>query len=362
MKAPTSSLLLFAGLLLPTSKTAQAQSAPPASASEQSDGRHDFDFILGGSWKGLNRRLVKPLTGSTTWVEHQASSSARSILGGLGNIEEAENITPNGRFVGLTLRLYNPNARQWSIYWWNPSSGPMGVPTVGQFRKGRGEFYDQESFQGRTIQVRYFWSRTSDGSARFEQSFSLDGGQSWEPNWVTDWTRNSPSSAPILSLPDSETAHLTNGQRDFDFWKGSWKGHSKRLMKPLTGSTEWIEFDATNVTTMIMGGRGFMDEYQSNRPTGQVQGLTLGLFDPKAEQWSLYWWNPASGPMEPPVIGQFKNGRGEFLSQDTFEGRAILVRQLWLNPQAGVVRWEQAFSADGGRTWETNAVSDWVRQ
>lgn len=166
----------------------------------------------------------------------------------------------------------------------------------------------------------------------------------------------------LPSLARAQAPDQPGGERDFDFWNGTWKGHSKRLVKPLSGSTDWIEFDATNVTTMIMGGRGFMDEYHSNRPTGPVQGLTLGLFDPQAKQWSLYWWNPATGPMDQPVIGQFKNGRGEFYNQDTFKGRSILVRQTWLNPKPGVVRWEQAYSADGGKTWETNGMSDWVRQ
>lgn len=355
-------LFLLAVLQVPlTSPAALAQSAQ-TTAGESIDGRHDFDFLLGGSWRGRNRRLLKPLTGSTNWVEHDATASARPILDGLGNIEEAENRTPTGTFVGLTVRLFDPKARQWSIYWWNPSSGPMGVPTVGQFRNGRGEFYDQESFQGRVIQVRYFWTRTPTGAARFEQSFSLDGGQTWEPNWVTDWTRESPASAPMVRLPDSATAGATDGQRDFDFWRGTWKGHSKRLAKPLSGSTEWIEFDATNVTTMIMGGRGFMDEYHADRPTGRVRGLTLGLFDPKAKQWSLYWWNPDSGPMGVPSVGSFRGGRGEFYSTDTFEGRTILTRQTWLNPAPDRVTWEQAFSEDGGRTWETNASSVWVRQ
>src|SRR5262245_64541098 len=89
----------------------------------------------------------------------------------------------------------------------------------------------------------------------------------------------------------------TAGQHDFDFWVGTWKCQCRRLVHPLSGSDEWMQFSATNVTRQVLDGKGWMDEYQSERPSGHVEGLTLGLFDPKSGQWSLYWWNPASGPM-----------------------------------------------------------------
>jgi hypothetical protein len=151
------------------------------------------------------------------------------------------------------------------------------------------------------------------------------------------------------------------GQHDFDFWVGTWKCQCRRLVRPLRGSTEWKQFSASNVTRPLLDGKGWLDEYQADRPTGRVQGVTLGLFDGKSGQWSLYWWNPATGPMGAPIRGQFKEGRGEFYQEDSFEGKKIRVRNLWLNPKPGVVRWEQAFSADSGKTWETNAISDWVR-
>jgi len=184
------SLLLLSALpwLAPSPASGQSGPIQPLSAEER-DGRHDFDFWVGSTWKGHNRRLLNPLTGSTTWVEFDAVAAAHPIMDGLGNIEEAENFSPSGRFKGMTLRLYDPKAHQWSIYWWNPSNGPMGVPTIGQFRNGRGEFFDQEMFQGRSILVRYVWSNITADSAQFEQSFSVDGGRSWEANWITQWVR-----------------------------------------------------------------------------------------------------------------------------------------------------------------------------
>src|SRR5262245_15508131 len=105
---------------------------------------------------------------------------------------------------------------------------------------------------------------------------------------------------------------------DFDFWVGTWKCQCRRLVHPLSGSGEWMQFSATNVTRQLLDGKGWMDEYQSERPSGHVEGLTLGLFDRKSGQWSLYWWNPASGPMGEPILGRFNAGRGEFYQDDTF--------------------------------------------
>jgi hypothetical protein len=157
---------------------------------EPRDGQHDFDFFI-GTWKQHNRRLKDPLTGSTTWYEFESRSVARKLWGGKANMDEFEADTPNGHIQGLTLRLYDPKAHQWSIYWANSAtSGPMGVPTVGAFdASGRGEFFDQEFLLGRTILVRYLWTRTGTDACRWEQAFSTDGGKSWETNWVTDSVR-----------------------------------------------------------------------------------------------------------------------------------------------------------------------------
>lgn len=157
--------------------------------STERDGQHDFDFEM-GSWKIHLSRLQHPLSGSTTWVEFDGTSVTRKVWDGRANLEEFETDGAGGHIEGLTLRLYNPQTRQWSLYWGNQANGAMSLPaTVGQFKDGRGEFYDQEPYNGRMIFVRYVWSEITPNSAHFEQSYSDDGGKTWEVNWITDQTR-----------------------------------------------------------------------------------------------------------------------------------------------------------------------------
>jgi len=118
-------------------------------------------------------------------------------------------------------------------------------------------------------------------------------------------------------------AEERDGQRDFDFFIGSWKVHNRRLRDRLKGSTTWDEFDGTVVARALWGGNANMDEYEAVSPSGPIQGMTVRLYDPKSRQWSLYWETPASGALEKPMIGGFHEGRGEFYDQEMFEGRSI---------------------------------------
>ena len=155
------------------------------------DGQHDFDFEL-GTWKIRLKRLLHPLTGSTTWVEFDGISRTRKVWDGRADLEEFETDNPAGAHIeGLTLRLYDPQTHQWSLYWATSKSGSMGPPTIGEFKNGRGEFFDAEPSgpNGRAILVRFVWSAITPNSAHFEQSFSDDGGKTWEVNWITDQTR-----------------------------------------------------------------------------------------------------------------------------------------------------------------------------
>jgi hypothetical protein len=143
-----------------------------------------------GSWKIHLKRLEHPLTGSKTWVEFDGTSVTRKVWDGRSQIEEFEVDSPSGHIEGLTLRLYNPQSHQWSLYWANSKAGTMGgPPNVGEFKDGRGEFLCQDTFEGRMILIRYVWSDITPKTAHFEQSFSDDGGKTWEVNWITDQTR-----------------------------------------------------------------------------------------------------------------------------------------------------------------------------
>lgn len=152
------------------------------------NGQTDFDFII-GSWTIHNRRLREPLQGANDWYEFAATSVCRPLWGGKGNLEEYEGDAPSGRIQGMAVRLFNPQTRQWSIYWGNSANGTLDVPMIGEFKDGRGEFFDQEMFRGRAIYVRFTWSGITPASCRWEQAFSADGGKSWETNWIMEFTR-----------------------------------------------------------------------------------------------------------------------------------------------------------------------------
>jgi hypothetical protein len=165
---------------------AGAQQAAPAR-----DGQHDFDFEI-GSWKIHLSRLKDRLIGSKEWVQFDGTSVTRKVGGGRSNLEEFETDSPTGHIEGLTLRVYNPQTHQWSIYWANSKNPDLGQPMqpmVGEFKSGHGEFYDQETWKGRSVYVRFIWSKITPNSVHFEQSYSADGGKTWEVNWITDQTR-----------------------------------------------------------------------------------------------------------------------------------------------------------------------------
>jgi hypothetical protein len=129
-------------------------------------------------------RLLHPLSGSTEWVEYEGATVVRKILNGRANIAELVMDGPAGHFEGASLRLYNPESRQWSLNYASGQSGTMSPPTIGEFKNGRGEFYSQETFNEKQIFVRFVISEITQDSCRFEQAFSSDGGKTWEVNWI----------------------------------------------------------------------------------------------------------------------------------------------------------------------------------
>lgn len=165
----------------------QAKPQPQAPSAPR-DHQHDFDFEF-GSWKAHLERLLHPLSGSNTWVDLDGISTVRKVWDGRANLGEFSVHNSTTHVEGLSLRLYNPESHQWSIYWANSKDGSLGTPMVGQFNNGRGEFYDQETFQGSAIFVRFIFSDITPTSFRLEQAFSADGGKTWEPNWIVNFTR-----------------------------------------------------------------------------------------------------------------------------------------------------------------------------
>lgn len=179
-------LLVSALALLAAPLGAAAQSA---AIPDEVDGQRAFDFEI-GNWKTHLRRLVRPLTGSTTWVEYTGTSIVRKVWDGRANLVELNVEGPAGRIQALSLRLYNPKTRQWSLNFSAAGMGEMGVPAVGGFKNGRGEFFNQETLNGKPILVRFVISDVTSTSCKFEQAFSDDGGKTWEVNWIAVDTRS----------------------------------------------------------------------------------------------------------------------------------------------------------------------------
>ena len=186
------SAALFVGEIHALSELPKAQvSAGKGSKATQRDGAHDFDFLI-GDWKAHVLRLPERLKGSNVWVEYNGISNHKKLLDSNANFEEFDVSSPDKklRIKAQTLRLYNPESHQWSIYLVDLDKGTLDLPpVVGQFNGKRGEFYNQQTWEGRAVLVRYVWLDISPKSSRMEQSFSADGGKTWEVNWICELSR-----------------------------------------------------------------------------------------------------------------------------------------------------------------------------
>ena len=167
------------------------------------------------------------------------------------------------------------------------------------------------------------------------------------------------SSSPTADAPTEPVS----GVHDFDFYMGKWRVHHRRLKDRLSGSDEWQEFEGTSEAWPLLGGAGNVDDNVLELPAGTYRAVSLRSFDPDTNQWSIWWLdgrNPR-GPLDPPVVGGFKDGIGTFLADDTFDGKPIIVRFIWSDLTETSTRWEQAFSPDGGKTWEVNWIMESTR-
>jgi len=172
---------------------AAARDANPqegAPMAEETDGRHGFDFLR-GRWRVRNRRLVARLQGSTEWQEFAGQVEGQGLLGGIANLD----VLHIPRFIDgqpldvLDLKVFDPASQTWSLYQADDRTGQVGKPLVGRFSRGRGEFFGDDTLDGKPIRVRHTWSDITATSARFEQAFSPDGGTTWETNWQAELTR-----------------------------------------------------------------------------------------------------------------------------------------------------------------------------
>ena len=159
-----------------------------------------------------------------------------------------------------------------------------------------------------------------------------------------------------------ETTMTSDAAHAFDLFFGSWHVKHRRLKERLAGSSEWIDFDGTSEMWPVLGGPGNMDDNIFNFPPGPFRGVAVRAFDPASKTWAI-WWLDSRYPtkIDVPVVGSFKDGIGTFLADDTFNGKPIKVRFIWSRITRTSREWEQAFSPDGGKSWETNWTSSFTR-
>ena len=166
-----------------------AQDNPkPAPATANETGLHDFDFLV-GEWRVQHRRLKERLADSHEWVEFDGTLSMRKLMGGWANVDDNVLNMPDGAYRGVGLRSYDPKTGQWAI-WWLDGRNPFGdldPPVKGRFENGVGTFYSNDTLRGKTVRVRFTWSKITPTSARWEQAFSPDAGKTWEVNWVMEF-------------------------------------------------------------------------------------------------------------------------------------------------------------------------------
>jgi hypothetical protein len=152
-----------------------------------------------------------------------------------------------------------------------------------------------------------------------------------------------------------------DGQHDFDFNVGVWKTHIKRLVHPLSGSSEYIELNGIVTVRKVWDGRAQLEEIETDGPNGHWEGMTMFLYNPQSHQWSQTFANSKTGVLTPPLIGALKDGRVELFAQDSFNGRSILVRGVWSDITPNSHHFEQGFSDDGGKTWEPVFIATLTR-
>jgi len=330
----------------------QAASTPQSSALPR-DGQHDFDFDI-GTWHTHIVRSPEPFADPSKTIELNGTVRVRKVWDGRAQLEEIEADGPAGRWEGMSLFLYNPQSHQWSQSFINSKAATLNSPLVGEFTDGRGDLYSSDTFHDKSILVRGEWTVSSPDAHRYEESYSNDGGKHWARAFVADLTREqSPTPfEPVSADPD---------QHAFDFDLGTWKTHSTRLLHPLTGSHDWAEYDGVSVVKKVWNGRANLAEFKADGPAGHIELLALRWYNSSTHEWNADFATPNVGTLGIPGVGAFKDGRVDFYDVEPFNGRSILVRfSMWtITPDKA--QSEQAFSDDGGKTWEVNWINKYTR-
>lgn len=321
-------------------------------AAPRVDQQHAFDFHF-GTWRThiLSRRSAA--SGATEWVRMTGTVIDQPLWGGRANLEKIEASGAGSHFQGLTLFVYEPKSRQWSQQFASSSDGTIEAPVYGEFRNGRGVFYGWSGSDGRKTLERDTWSDITPSSYHFEIASSADGGRTWVTRFIAQLTR-------LKESPDYDTPHASgNGpENGFDFNIGSWNTEIRAATSPLSSRSSWSPLRGTHVVYRVWDDWADIGQLEVDGPSGHIEYLALRLYDRETHQWRVYFADGRSGKLEPPMIGQFKDGVGTFVGLDDRDGKMVLVRNVWSDITPRSCHQDFAISTDGGKTWTPTWISD----
>jgi hypothetical protein len=316
----------------------------------------DWAWLV-GTWDVENRKLRERLTGNSDWLEFPSKSALWLTMNGLGTIDDNAFIMKDGVYRAAGIRAWDPATGTWAI-WWLDGRAPATIdpPVRGVFRGDEGTFFGADTLRGRPIDVRFHWQGIHGARPHWQQSFSPDGGKTWEMNFENFFSRTSTVPTPLPLLPGEAAGTAPS---DWDFLAGRWRVRHRRLTKRLVGNRDWQNFEGTLVNRPLMGGAGNFSDNEMHLPNGVVRSVGLRAYDPARAVWSS-WFLDGRSPRDiaPPLIGRFEGGVGTLASTEHVDGKAVLTRVQWTRIGPDSARWEQSASANGGATWEVNWVSE----
>jgi hypothetical protein len=338
---------MLCGVLIPMAAAAASRPTLPST----SDGPHAFDFHF-GTWRTHILSRAPTASGASQWVRMTGTVIDQPLWNGRANLEKIEASGSGSHFQGLTLFLYDPKTGEWSQQFASSSDGVMNEPLYGQFKHGRGVLYGWSGSGGERVLERDTWSNITPNSYHFEIAASADGGKSWVKDFIAQLTR-------LRKQPDYDTPHRPGSgpEHDFDFNMGRWNTRIRAVLDPLSAPGVWSDLQGTHVVYRVWDDWANIGQLEVDGPSGHIEDLALRMYDRKTRQWRVYFANSGSGTLEPPMIGQFKDGVGIFVFLDEMEGKTVLVRNVWSGMASKSCHQDWAISVDGGKTWLPTWVS-----
>lgn len=339
---------MLCGILISTA--AAAASRATEATAQSADQQHAFDFHF-GTWRTHILSRSSTASGATRWNKMTGAVIDQPLWNGRANLEKIEASGAAGHFQGLTLFLYDPKTGQWSQQFASSSDGIMEEPVYGEFKNGHGVFYGWSGNGNKKALERDMWSNITPNSYHFEIASSADGGKTWVKEFIAQLTRLKKD--PEYAIPST----AGNGpEHDFDFNMGHWRTRIRAVLNPLSAPGVWSNLRGTHVVYRVWNDWADIGQLEVDGLSGHIQDLALRLYDRKTHQWRVYFANSESGTLDPPMVGEFKDGVGTFVFLDDMEGKTVLVRNVWSRITSKSCHQDWAISADGGKTW----VATWV--